>query len=316
VIDRIKDPQFKSALIYPLFVQGQKIGSMVLLKEVTGGFNKDVVNIIKTFGNQAGVSIENFRLLRSALQNERYQEEIKIAKRVQESLLPNDLESNGTMDIVAFSTAADEVGGDYYDVYRVNDDKMVIIIGDVSGKGTSAAFNMSQMKGVFHSLVPLNLSAKDFLIRANDALSRCLERTSFITLSYFIIDTNSRQIEFCRAGHCPSLFYSQQKGKTCFLENKGMGLGIIRNQKYSQYIEVNQLSYGSNDLLVLYTDGITEAKNAENIEFGYERLQQIVAENVQKPAGEIQKVLIDELYKFTKSESIADDYTTLIIKFK
>ena len=245
VIDRIKDPQFKSALIYPLIVQSQKIGSMVLLKEVTGGFNKDVVNIIKTFGNQAGVSIENFRLLRSALENERYQEEIKIAKRVQESLLPDNLESNGTMDIVAFSTAADEVGGDYYDAYRVNEHKMVVIIGDVSGKGTSAAFNMSQMKGVFHSLVPLNLSAKDFLIRANDALSRCLERTSFITLSYFIIDTKNQQIEFCRAGHCPSLFYSQQKGKTCFLENKGMGLGIIRNQEYSQYIEVNQLSYGA-----------------------------------------------------------------------
>lgn len=314
IVENIKDSDYKSALLYPLEVQNEKIGTMVLLKEVSDGFNKEVINIVNTFGNQAAVSIENYRLLQSAIENERYREELNIAKRVHESLLPSKLESNDQFNITAYSKPADEVGGDYYDSHRISQDKFAFIIGDVSGKGTSAAFNMSQMKGVFHSLAQMDLNPQEFLNRANEALGRGLERTSFITMSYFIVDTNEKSIKFSRAGHCPSLFY--HKGEVEYLKSKGLGLGIIRNKEYNNYIEINELCYNPGDLLVLYTDGITEAKNTRDQEFGYDRLKEIVKNNVSSPVHKIQEVLINGLHDFTQMGEIHDDFTTMILKFK
>ena len=218
--------------------------------------------------------------------------------------------------ITAYSMSADEVGGDYYDTHRISEHKFAFIIGDVSGKGTSAAFNMSQMKGVFHSLAQMDLSPQDFLGKANEALGRCLERTSFITLSYYILDTEAGTIKFSRAGHCPSLFYKESEKKIDFLKSKGLGLGIIRNQEYYKYIEVNELTYSPGDLLVMYTDGITEAKNALNEEFGYDRLKQSVQRNVDKSVEEIQEAMIKDLHDFTQLEEMEDDFTTMILKFQ
>ena len=315
LVDNINHTDYKSVLIYPLTVQQEKIGTMVLLKEVSDGFNNDAVSIVNTFGNQAAVSIENYRLLQSAIENERYQEELKIAKRVHESLLPSTLESNQKFEITAYSKPADEVGGDYYDTHRISDHKFALIIGDVSGKGTSAAFNMSQMKGVFHSLAQIDLDPREFVVKANDALGRCLERTSFITLSYFILDTEEGVIRFSRAGHCPSLYYHRSQSKIEFLKSKGLGLGIIRNKEYCNYVEVNQLNYQKGDVLVLYTDGVTEAKDPENREFGYDRLKSIVQQNIDKPVGDIQKAIIDGVWEFTRVDEIEDDFTTMILKF-
>ena len=153
----------------------------------------------------------------------------------------------------------DEVGGDYYDVYHMDEKRTSLIIGDVSGKGTSAAFHMAQMKGVFQSLVQLDLDPKEFLVHANNALSRCLESTSFITVSFFVIDANEKKVNFARAGHCPSLYYRAETGKTEYFKNRGLGLGILRNFNFHKYVQVNEFSYQAGDVLVLYTDGITEA---------------------------------------------------------
>lgn len=315
-VGNIKDADFKSVLVYRLEVQDEQIGTIVLLKEVSDGFNKDAINIVNSFGNQAAVSIENYQLLQSAIENERYREQLNIAKRVHESLLPSSLESNDHFEITAYSRPADEVGGDYYDTLRISQDKFAFIIGDVSGKGTSAAFNMSQMKGVFHSLAQMDLNPQEFLAKANAALGRCLERTSFITLSYFILDTNDCTIKISRAGHCPSIYYNESENKVDFLKSKGLGLGIIRNQQYCKYIEVNELTYATGDLLVMYTDGIIEAKNSENEDFGYDRLKQVVQSNIKKSIDKIQEALISSLNDFTQIDEIEDDFTIMILKFK
>jgi len=315
-LSSLKHKNFKSILAFPLKVQENTIGALVLLKDVSEGFNKEMAEITFTFVNQAGISIENFRLLTSALENERYKEELKIAKKVQNSLLPSVLHSNEDFDIVAFSRAADEVGGDYYDSYKITKDRIALIIGDVSGKGTSAAFNMSQMKGVFHSLSQMDLNAADFFAYANKALSSCLEKTSFITASYFIIDKEKRRVEFARAGHCPTLYYHYEQDKTEFLENKGLGLGILRDDNFSNYLEEAFIDYKSGDIMVLYTDGITEAANFKKEEYGYEKLQLLLEKNKEKSSAQISKIIIDDLYAFVEDTNVNDDYTLLILKFK
>ena len=314
-LSTLRSSRFRSIMAFPIYVKNSHVGTLALLKDVSDGFNKEMSKIIDTFTNQAGISIENFRLLSEALENERYKEELKIAKRVQSSLLPKVLDHGQDYDMIAFSEAADEVGGDYYDTFRINQDKIALIISDVSGKGTSAAFHMSQMKGVFHSFAQLDLPPKEFLVKANTALSRCLDKTSFITTSYFVIDSEQQKVEFARAGHCPTLYYDSQTGKASYFQNKGLGLGIIRNNEFGNYIQTNCFQYKKGDIIVLYTDGITEAKNAKSEEFGYERLQEFIETVSHKEIVNIQEDLINALYEFSGSKAIDDDYTTLIIKF-
>ncbi|HET8859477.1 GAF domain-containing SpoIIE family protein phosphatase [Marivirga sp.] len=311
----INDPDYGSVLVMPLIIQERQIGLLVVLKDVSDGFNKEMVNIISSFVNQACISIENFELLTEALQNERYKEELKIASRVQKSLLPHSLIADKEFEMHAFYESADEVGGDYYDFFKTAENKTAVIIGDVSGKGTSASFNMSQMKGVFHSLVQFDLDSKTFFTKANHALSHCLEKTSFITAAYYIIDSKEKSISFSRAGHCPGLFYFKKENRAEYFQNKGMGLGIVRNDSFEKFIDISKIHYNSGDILFLYTDGIIEAKNEREEEFGYDRLSNYLERNSEKSPKEIQDGLIKYLYEFSGTENLEDDYTALIVRF-
>ncbi|MEM6831876.1 MAG: SpoIIE family protein phosphatase, partial [Bacteroidota bacterium] len=232
--DHLKDPKYRSVIALPIHVQQSQIGYIVLLNEVSDAFNSEMVNIITTFVNQASISIENLELMKESLENERYKEQLKIAKNVQKSLLPDQLKLSDSFEIEAFSMAADEVGGDYYDILKTGDHQYSLIIGDVSGKGTSAAFQMAQLKGIFHSLASQGVSSKDFNTMANKALSNCLDKSSFVTATFYNIDTKMNQIEFSRAGHCPTLMYCSVKDETRYLSSDGMGWGIVRNSTYAK----------------------------------------------------------------------------------
>lgn len=314
-LSSLRGSRFRSILAFPIYVKGDNIGTLALLKELSDGFNKEMTKIVSTFANQAGISIENFRLMEEALQSERYKEELKIAKMVQKSLLPEVLESDADFEMAAFSESADEVGGDYYDTLRIADTELALIIADVSGKGTTAAFHMSQMKGIFHSLAQNCIRPEEFMTRANNALTKCLERGSFISATFFVIDTREKVIRYSRAGHCPVLYYRAATGTAEFLKDKGVALGMVRNSSYSNFIGANELNYQPGDIMVLYTDGITESKSSKGEEFGYDRLLKCVMEVRDKPAKEIMDYLIARLYEFSGTDNINDDYTTLIVKF-
>ncbi|WP_296698723.1 GAF domain-containing SpoIIE family protein phosphatase [Algoriphagus sp.] len=313
---RLNHNRFESILLVPLVINKSAIGRMVLLKEVRDGFNKEMVNIISTFVRQACIAVENHRLLNQAIQNERYQEELKIAQRVQKSLLPTKLDHNEAFDIVAYSNAADEVGGDYYDTFKLDEERYVMIIGDVSGKGTSAAFNMSQMKGIFQSLIQLNLSPAQFMIKANAALSRCLERNHFITASIFLINTRDKTVCHARAGHVPTLMHQVNNNKSDYLGIDGLGLGILRNKQYENHVEERTFSYSSGDVLVLFTDGIVEAKNEKSQQFGFERIRTLLEVYHKLSPKEIQSKIIDSLHGYVGGDGlIDDDYSIMVVKF-
>jgi phosphoserine phosphatase RsbU/P len=315
-ITSIKNNRFKSVLIFPVYIQQEIIGSLILLKEISDGFNEEMINVIRTFVNQAAISIENFKLIETLLENERYIKELNIAKNVQRSLLPSNMDHSDFFDIAAYSKSADEVGGDYYDIYKVNENRTVVIIGDVSGKGTSAAFHMSQLKGIFHSLVQLDLSTREFMIYANNALAKGLDKNSFITSSVYIIDKNTRTIEFCRAGHCPTLFFPKNASEPEYYFGKGLGLGILRNNEFQDYVNKDKIAFKEEDLLVLFTDGITEARNPQGEEFGYDRLKELVIKNAGKDPEGLKNMIISSLFDYCETKSPHDDYTVIIIKFK
>lgn len=313
----MKGTKYRSLEAFPITVKGENIGTLAMLKELPDGFNKEMKRIVAAFANQAGISIENFRLMEEAFQHERYKEELKIAKAVQKSLLPDKLVSDKHFDVVAFSESADEVGGDYYDTLRINDHTVAMVIADVSGKGTTAAFHMSQMKGIFHSLSQQpDITPARFMTQANRALVHCLERGSFITATYFVIDTHARTIHYARAGHCPLLYFDAGRKTARYCEDKGTALGMVRSADYEKYIHTYTIPYRPGDMLVLFTDGITEAKNAGGEEFGYDRLRSAVENSSFDHLKELQQYLLQQLYAYTGSDEINDDYTTMILKFK
>ncbi len=312
----LKNSRFRSLLAFPIKVKEETIGTLALLKELPEGFNKEMTRIVSAFANQAGISIENFRLMEEAFQNARYKEELKIAKTVQQSLLPTKLEINLDFEISAFSASADEVGGDYYDTLRINEHEVALIIADVSGKGTTAAFHMSQMKGIFHSLAQQGPSPKDFMIKANKALVYCLERGSFISATYFVINTQTKKVYYSRAGHCPVLYYQAAKNESIFLKDKGTALGMVRSLDYCNFVENQEINYQPGDVMVLYTDGITEAKNGKGEEFGGQQLAAALQESSQKSSKEIEENVIKRLYEFSGTEDINDDYTSMTVRFR
>lgn len=314
---RITHPNYKSALVVHLLVNKSILARIVLIKEVKEGFNKEMVGIIGTFARQACISAENHRLLNQAIENERYQEELKIAQRVQKALLPLKLDHPASFDICAYSNTADEVGGDYYDTYQVDETHFVLIMGDVSGKGTSAAFHMAQMKGVFQSLIQLGIHPAEFMNKANAALSKCLERNHFITASIFEIDTVKNSFCHARAGHIPTLWYKAAEKEADFISIEGLGLGIVRNPSYKNHVQEETFEYRSGDILVLLTDGILEGRKETGEQFGYDRIKKIVEEHHQKSPIQLQQEIIDSLHHFVGGDGmIDDDYSLMVVKFK
>lgn len=311
---------FDSVLAVPLLSSNkEQLGSLFLLKKVTNGFDSVTVSMINSFVLQAGIAIQNFRLLSALVENQRFQNELQIAHEIQQKLFPVIPNSQHYQDfeIFAHSESATEVGGDYYDVYNISEKKYALIIADVSGKGVSAAFYMAQMKGIFQCLVPLNLNPDKFMIYANAALSNCLEKSSFITATYYYIDTEFKHIYLSRAGHCPTLYYDHQKNDVSFLENSGLGLGIIRSEKFKDYVGIDMIKYKEGDLIALYTDGIIEVKNEIlGEQFGYERLKDFLKKKVSLPLDIMYQELLKTIAEFVGEETkIDDDFTVIFIRF-
>jgi serine phosphatase RsbU (regulator of sigma subunit) len=174
---------------------------------------------------------------------------------------------------------------------------------------------MSQMKGIFHSLAQDCIKPDTFMCKANQALVYCLERGSFISATFFVVDTELKKVHYARAGHCPLLYYSANKNTAEYFKDKGIALGMVKNRSYSNFIEANEFEYHPGDIMVLYTDGITEAKNARGEEFGYDRLAEVLLEVHTESPKQIQEHLIKRLYEFSGTPNINDDYTTMIVKF-
>jgi serine phosphatase RsbU (regulator of sigma subunit) len=314
--ERILTLPYKSAIILPLGTTNENYGSLVVIKNVVNGFDKNTIDQMVNFSNQASMAIKNYLLISDALQNQRYKEELKIAKEVQNRLLPKGMTVNPNVVINAFSKAADDVGGDYYDLYEyANKTELALVIGDVSGHGTTAAFNMAQIKGIFQSLIQLRQGADVFMTQANRAVGACLEKRSFVSLSLYLIDTERQQIEYARAGHPPALFYSASQQKLIPLEAKGLGLGILRTNDYEKHVVKETLRYETGDMMILYTDGIIEASNEMGEEYGIKRLTAVLGKNIHFNPKQLSDTVLEDLFSFNGRRDINDDYTLIIVKF-
>ncbi|WP_140465492.1 PP2C family protein-serine/threonine phosphatase [Hymenobacter nivis] len=318
--------RYRSLALLPLRSLQHHYGTLYVLKHIPYGFDPEDVSVLRSFADQTVLSLENLTLANLALLNQRTQEELKIASEVQDSLIPKKLPTDDWFEISTHSLAAKEVGGDFYDFLLLPGRRLAVLIGDVSGKGITAAFHMAQMKGIFHALMQGNPLAKNerdrfpvpsrFMMQANTALAHCLERSSFITSSLYIIDYEQGGFVFARAGHCHTLYYHALREEVFYFQSTGLGLGIIRNEGYEKHINNQFYDYGPGDVMVIYTDGIVEARGAGQEEYGEDRLKQRLEECYYQESDAIKQFIMNDLNSFTIGQPIHDDQTLLVIKFK
>ncbi len=304
-----------SLLVVPLLARDELLGALYVTKEVIQGFERDDVDAIGVFAAQAALAIDNARLFEERLDRERLSRELAIAREVQRKLLPQKVPALGGLSIAAASVPAQEVGGDYYDFLQLDPERLAFVIADVSGKGTSAAFYMAEMQGIFRSLSRLSTSPADFLLNANAALSTTLERNVFVSVIYGVLDCATETLTMARAGHCPAATIGVD-GRARLLRSRGMGLGLDDGVLFSRSLCEEVVSLQPGDVFVLYTDGVIESRDATGVEYGYDRLLDVIGQNRHEEAHDLHSLLMKDLDEFVGNRGYDDDTTLVVMKWK
>jgi serine phosphatase RsbU (regulator of sigma subunit) len=253
-------------------------------------------------------------LLRQQGEKERLEEELRIARQIQMSLLPAAAVTLPGLRIAALCLPAAEVGGDYYDLLPLSDTRMGVLIADVSGKGTSAALYMAELKGLVLSLARMYDSPAKLLSEANRILSANMDSRSFITMTYAVLDTAARTMRYARAGHNPIIHLEAASGTTRILAPRGLGLGIDRGERFDALLEEAERPLRSGDLFLLFTDGLSEAMNHQAELFGEGRLRRIVEDSEDLGSEEIKEKILEEIRAFVGGAAQHDDMTMVILK--
>ncbi len=247
-------------------------------------------------------------------QEQRIKQELQIAREVQQSFLPVKTPEFEQLELAAICKPAFETGGDYYDFVRLDEHRVAVMVGDVSGKGIQAAFYMTFVKGVIHSLCREIDSPAEVMKKTNYLFCQNAPRGTFISLIYGIIDVKKKTFQFARAGHNPIIRVTANNGQVEELRPKGIGIGLSRDGSFEQHIEEVKLPIRENDLLVLYTDGIVEALNEHGKFYGTKKLNNIVNSN---RSGSAQNVLIslsEDVRSFIGNAKQHDDMTAVVMK--
>jgi serine phosphatase RsbU (regulator of sigma subunit) len=312
--DRTKlSEKFSSVAITPLKgIDNQKRYLIAARKNDLLFFEEDKT-AINTFADYASVAIENSLLLEQSIEKQRLEKELDVARDIQKKILPEKNPEVNNLSISSFFIPAFEVGGDYYDFFEISKNKLGFIIADVSGKGISAAFIMAEVKGIFNSLSRMIETPKQILEKANEILLQRLNKRSFVSALYGIIDSEKEELTFARAGHCPALLVRENKIQS--FKPFGIGLGLANNSDFNNHLEEIKINLMDKDTLIFYTDGITEAKNEKLEDFGEERFSDILVENSDKNVNEIADEVIKEVSLFSSSHHQYDDITLIILKW-
>jgi phosphoserine phosphatase RsbU/P len=302
--------QIRSLLAVPLTLKNKIIGIIcVFNKKDNSDFTPDDQRLLAIIAIQSAQTIENARLYEEERKLLVLEEDLRTARRIQQSLLPKENPQIPEIEIVGHSIPAREVGGDYYDFVSIDPTHLGMVIADVAGKGTPAALLMSNLQASLRGQAVINRSVKETVSNANLMLSQFMDAGKFITLFYGILNIPDKTLTYTNAGHnYPYLL--DRGGKVKTLEEGGTVLGILKKAEYQEAIV--RLEPGS--ILLLYTDGITEAFNNQDEMFGEEKLLKLLQDNRSLSAQMLSDKIVDEVLRFCGAIPQADDITLVVMK--
>ena len=299
-------------LIVPMEVQGKTKGLILLGERITKqSYSEADIEYIYSVGSLAIISIENKRLFLEELEKQKMEEELELAREIQQNLLPQTLPRYSNFDLAAINMSSKQVGGDYYDVITLDDDRFCVAIADVSGKGAPASLLMANIQAFLQVICRQDLNIVESTALINDLISANTSDGRFITFFWAVINNEEKKMTYVNAGHNHPLLI--RDGEIRKLNKGGMILGVMET---TIPYESETIKLQKDDVIVLFTDGISEAMNKESEEFSDKRLEENSVKLSSFSANEILDGIKNEVTDFTKGAAQSDDITMVIVKVK
>lgn len=300
----------RSVLAVPLGVSEKVFGIIYADSPIAEGrFTEDHLKVLTTLASVAAIRVENARLVEARLERERLERELALASEIQQRFQPTAPPHVKGYELQGISFPCYEIGGDYYDFIQRDDGRLVIALGDVSGKGTAAALLMSSLHAAIHAQSGSHNTLSATISAVNRYLADNIPANRFVTMFYAELEPESGTLAFLNAGHNPPLIV-HAAGTVEQLASGGLPLGIKPDADYRE--GRTQLQPG--DVLIIYSDGVTEAVSPTGEEFGSTRLYEVVSRNLEASAAGIRDRIESSLTKFAQGTSAADDITLVIVK--
>ncbi len=299
--------EMKIRLLVPLLNQEKVLACLIVGERLAGtAFHEDDLELLSTLGNSALVALENARLFRETLEKQRLEEELAIARDIQQRLLPAEPPDIPGFDFSGLNIPHAQVGGDYFDFIRLSDAELVLAIGDVSGKGVPAALLMANLQASLHAMVHARWPLTETVFRINNIIHANTSIDKFITFFLAILNVETRELTYVNAGHNPPMLFHKD-GKMTELQEGGLILGMMSDVPYEQ----GTIPLQNGDLLVLFTDGVTEATNLDGEEFTEQGVIDVVLQRRVTSAREAVQRLRDAVLDFSGEAPRTDDITIL-----
>jgi len=299
----------RSEMVAPIISNTEVIGVFDLESDELNAYSDDDLQVLMLLASQVAIIIEKVMLHEQLIEKKRLEGQLEVARQVQLELLPaKDPQLEG-YDISAYNFPTEEVSGDYYDWVKIFDDQIGLVIADVSGKGVPAALLMAFLRASLRAATHVGYSPHVSMAKVNYLLWESIERNQFVTAFYGILDVTNKTLSYTNAGHNPPILMDKD-GNFSFIERGSVPLGMFQDTRYYEYY----LTTEPGELLVLYTDGATEAQNPRGEEFGKERLAEAVKKNRQLGARELIAAIHKEVIEWTDGRGATDDVTFFVIK--
>ena len=304
----------QKCLVVPIAMPGRRLGVLAVAdKESRDGrvldFTPADARLLSLFANQAAAAIDTTRLHREALEKERIERELELAAAIQRQLLPRELPRLRGLELAGSTLPTRQVGGDYFDFFPLSRGRLGFVVADVSGKGIPAALLVSTVHAAIYLQIDASETIVDLVSRIDKHLQRFSATHKFLTLFFGVLEPEVGLLRFVSAGHNPALL-ARRSGEVEKLHATGVPLGLVPNGSWTE----ESVAMGPGDLLCAYTDGFTEASNADEEEFGLERLEEELVRGLSLPARELSDRLFGAVARFAEGMPQYDDQTLLIVR--
>lgn len=293
-----------------LNVKGKELGVIYIIRESFSSNKNDDKETVSALAMHVAIAINNAIMYSELAVKERLNREVLIASNIQKNLLPKEVKIPFLLETAEYFEPAKEIGGDYYDYNITSDNQIFITIGDVSGKGVPASLVMTTIRAVLKTLSYTQDGPAEMLTSLNNFMCRDMSDEMFVTIFHSYYDNETKTLTYSNAGHNPLIVYKSKADEIIEKNVKGAAIGFIEDYKYRE----EKIELESKDILVYYTDGITECENAEKEMFGLEKLKKIIYENCKESSERIKEKILMELKEFRNSHDQLDDITLLVVK--
>jgi phosphoserine phosphatase RsbU/P len=295
----------------PLVVRGRVLGVLSVLKRAENQlFEERDFQHLTTLAEYASITIDNLYTYMEVLEKREFEREVDIAAQIQQKLLPGRLPELETASLAVYTLPAKGVSGDYYDVFRVEKDKLAMAVCDVAGKGIPAAMVMVMIRSILHLIVSPQRDAAATLNLVNHGITGRIDLDHFATIGFLVYDQTKREILYSNAAHLPLLVYKQSTGTTFKVDTGGLPIGIEKGTHYEQ----KRFRVQKGDCVLMFTDGILEAMNPAGQQYGLGGLRHVVERCAVLPATELVNAIREDLGRFVGSARQHDDQTLLVMK--